>query len=115
VQNNGTEVFVLTGRTLGIGDNDLGQRLMSNFLLTLASSNPSVMTLFLLNSGVMLAAEDSDCIDELETLERNGCEVLLCTTCIEFYDLRSKIQVGSSSNMKTLIDKMNVASKVVVV
>jgi sulfur relay (sulfurtransferase) complex TusBCD TusD component (DsrE family) len=88
---------------------------MSNFLLTLASNHNPETTLFLLNSAVELAAEGSSCIDELETLAQNGCDVLLCTTCIEFYNLGSRIKIGTISNMKTLLGKINSAEKVVVI
>jgi sulfur relay (sulfurtransferase) complex TusBCD TusD component (DsrE family) len=104
---------VLTGKELGTGDSSLGQRLMGNFLLTLASDPKPNTTLFLLNSAVELAAEGSNCIDELETLAQNGCEILLCTTCVEFYGLASKIKVGNVSNMKTLMEKVHTSDKAV--
>lgn len=114
MQDNDSIVFVLTGKEIGEGDKGLGQRLMDNFLLTLASNHNPETTLFLLNNAVKLAVEGSRCIDELETLAQNGCEVLLCMTCVEFYDLASKIKIGNISNMKTLVEKINTAKKVVV-
>ncbi|MBI4733382.1 MAG: sulfurtransferase-like selenium metabolism protein YedF [Rubrobacteridae bacterium] len=108
-------MYVISGKAFGSGSDDLGQKLMANFLLTLASVEHTATTIFLLNGAVELAVEGSSCIDELETLEKSGCEILLCTTCAEFYGLSSKIKVGKASNMKTLVEKMNTTGKVIMV
>jgi selenium metabolism protein YedF len=106
-------LYVLAGKAIGAGHDDLGERLMGNFLLTLASNTPSPTTIFLMNSAVELAAEGSNCLDELETLANNGCEILLCMTCVEYFGLTSKTKVGNLSNMKTLVEKMNTYEKVI--
>jgi selenium metabolism protein YedF len=115
MKNDSAILFVLTSKEFGTGDVGLGQKLMENFLLTLASDLKQDTTLFLLNSAVELAVEESNCIHELETLAQNGCEILLCTTCIEFYGLASKVKIGNVSNMKTLMEKVNTSSKVVTI
>jgi hypothetical protein len=110
---NNEILYVLTGKTIGSKYDDLGERLMGNFLLTLASSQHTSTTIFLMNNAVELAAEGSNYLDELETLANNGCDILLCMTCVEFFSLSSKIKVGALSNMKTLVEKMNTFEKVI--
>jgi peroxiredoxin family protein len=60
-----------------------------------------------LNGGVKLTTEGSDCLESLKRLSDKGVIILSCGTCLDFYGLKEKLQVGEISNMYTIVEKMN--------
>ncbi|HHV76642.1 MAG TPA: sulfurtransferase-like selenium metabolism protein YedF [Syntrophothermus lipocalidus] len=108
-------VLLVTGRTLGRGEEDLGKKLMRSFLFNLSQREGVVKTIVLINSGVLLAIEGSDVVEYLMTLERSGVEVLSCNACLDYYRVREKLMVGTVTNMYNVIDLLANAYKVITV
>ena len=67
------------------------------------------------NTGVKLTVEESEVIEDLQTLEKNGVEILICGTCLDYFDLKDKIAVGQVSNMYAIAETMLAASRLVTV
>ena len=55
-------LVLITTDTLGRGDDELGARLMENFLASLPELGPSLWRIVLLNGGVKLAATEGKCL-----------------------------------------------------
>lgn len=98
----GIQTVFLSGRTIGRGDDELGALLMRGFLYTLTESETLPQRLVLMNSGVTLAAEASDHLENLRRLVDLGVEILACGTCLEFYKLTDQLAVGRVSNMQEI-------------
>lgn len=97
---------VLASDVMGTGDNELGAVLMKAFVHTLASSGEAPSSVLLYNSGVRLAAENSGVLDDLQLLENQGSEILVCGTCVNYYGLEHSIRAGKISNMYDILDSM---------
>jgi selenium metabolism protein YedF len=110
----GSTVVLIKGNVLGQGDDKLGSILMKSFMYTLTQLQGEIKTLIFLNSGVLLTTAGSDLIEHIKILESNGVEVLSCGTCLDFYGLIDKLQVGVIGNMYTIAEEMLAASKVIV-
>jgi selenium metabolism protein YedF len=110
----GSTVVVVKSNVLGQGDDKLGSILMKSFMYTLTQMEDEIKTLIFLNSGVLLATAGSDLIEHIKLLESNGVEVLACGTCLDFYGLLDKLQVGVVGNMYTIAEEMLHASKVII-
>ncbi|MDT8396940.1 MAG: sulfurtransferase-like selenium metabolism protein YedF [bacterium] len=106
-------VVFIAGDTIGTGDDKLGRILMEGFLNSLAEQVNTPDKLLLMNGGVRLAAEGSTVLDALEKLTNRGCEILACGTCLDFFDLKEKLAVGTVSNMYDMQQAMLTASKVI--
>lgn len=106
-------VIVITSDKLGRGDEALGKVLMKSYTYALTETNPLPKTLMFLNSGVRLTTEGSEVLENLEKLHKAGVEIISCGTCLDFYNLKEKLKVGIVGNMYSIIEKMNVASKVI--
>lgn len=105
---------VLVGSdTLGSGDPELGRSLLRMYLYTLAQGNELPAALLFMNAGVLLPTLDEQAIEHLRTLANKGVEILVCGTCLNFYKLTEKLQVGSVSNMYDIAGKMHRAAKVI--
>jgi intracellular sulfur oxidation DsrE/DsrF family protein len=75
---------------------------MRAFLYTLTESETLPQQVLLMNSGVTLAAEGSEHLDNLRRLVDLGIEILACGACLEFYKLTDQLAVGRVSNMQEI-------------
>ena len=105
-------VMVATDR-MGYGDDDLGVKLMVNFLKTLNEMGDELWRLVLVNNGVKLAVAGSEVLDVLRQLESDGISILVCGTCLTHFDLLDQKQVGETTNMLDIVTAMQLADKVI--
>ena len=81
--------------------------------LTEVDSPPSKILLF--NSGVKLSVKGSDVLEDLQELEKRGIEILVCGTCLQFFELKEQVAVGEVSNMYTIAETLLSASKTITI
>lgn len=98
---------------IGFGDDELGLKLMVNFIRTLKEMGPELWRLILVNNGVKLTIEGSDVLQDLKGLENDGLTILVCGTCLEHFKLLEKKQVGVTTNMLDVVTAMQLADKVI--
>jgi len=106
-------VVYINSHLLGVGDEALGRFLMKIFLKTLSDLETKPNRLILINSGVQLAAEESEALEMLTKLSEAGAEILSCGTCLDFYGLKEKMRVGRISNMVEIAQSLLNGSRVV--
>lgn len=106
-------VYVISADTMGRGNEELGWALLQTYVQTIASIDPLPEAVILYNSGVRLVTADSGALEALRTLQAKGVEILVCGTCLDFYQLKSAMQVGQISNMFAIMDATVRAAKVV--
>ena len=109
----GKTLVLITTETLGRGDDTLGARLMDNFLATLPELGDALWRIVLLNGGVRLAARPGKALDSLKALEADGVSILVCGTCLDFYQLLEKRAVGQTTNMLDVVSSLALADKVI--
>ena len=63
--------------------------------------------------GKYITCEDSASIEDLKSLEAQGVEILTCGTCLNFYGITDKLQVGEVTNMYVIAEKMTQADLIV--
>jgi intracellular sulfur oxidation DsrE/DsrF family protein len=66
-----------------------------------------------MNSGVKLAVEGSESLDDLRALLDMGVDILVCGTCLDYFDLKDKLAVGEVSNAYTIAETLLGAGNVV--
>ena len=111
--NKNQPVIIITSDKFGTGDDKLGSALMKSYLYALGESDVKPKSLLFLNGGVKLTTEGSDVIESLKSLEGAGVEIMSCGTCLDFYNLKDKLVVGTVTNMYTIVEKMNGASNTI--
>lgn len=110
---SGPNVFVIAANTMGKGDDELGEVLMKAFIHTIFDLDYTPDTLIFYNTGVRLAAKGSDVLDDLQKLEEQGVEILVCGTCANFFNIKEDICVGIISNMYDIAGTMSRAGRIV--
>ncbi len=106
-------VFFFGKETVGGGDPELGASLMKMMLYTLTQSENPPAAILLMNGGVKLATVETECAEHLITLEKMGCDILVCGTCLNFYGLADQRKVGTVSNMYDILSRMQAAGQVI--
>ena len=98
---------------MGFGDDELGRKLMVNYLRTLAEMGPDLWRLVFVNNGVKLTVDGSEVGADLQMYAEQGVEVLVCGTCLTHFDLMERKQVGMTTNMLDIVTAMQNADKVI--
>jgi selenium metabolism protein YedF len=109
----GPLVLVVSAETMGRGEAELGGILVRGFFHTLGEIEPLPQTIVFLNSGVKLACQGSPVLDDLCALEAEGIEMLVCGTCLGYFELTQKLVAGLVSNMYDIAETVLGAGKVV--
>jgi len=105
-------IYVSTDK-MGQGSDDLGKVLIKGYFYALTEVKPYPKAILFVNSGVCLTTEGSEVLGHLKILADQGVEILSCGTCLDFFQLKEKLAVGSVTNMYTIVEIMNKAAKVI--
>ena len=106
-------VVVISSDKMGEGNDELGRTLIKGFIYALNEQDELPSTILFYNGGARLTCEDSPSIEDLKSLEAQGVAILTCGTCLNFYGLTEKLQVGSVTNMYVIVEKMTKAGLIV--
>lgn len=112
-QGTGPTVLLLASDALGQGSDELGKKLITAFVQMLGEISPKPDTIVLMNSGVKLAVEGSQVIEDLRGLSDKGVEILACGTCLGYYDIKEQLRVGKISNMYDIASALFSAGRLV--
>ena len=105
-------VMIATDR-MGYGDDELGLKLMVNFIATLKEMGDELWRLVLVNNAVKLTIGGSDVLPVLQDYEKEGLTILVCGTCLGHFNLLDQKQVGETTNMLDIVTAMQLADKVI--
>ncbi len=105
-------IFISSDK-MGTGNDELGEVLIKGYIYTLTEAKPYPKYMVFVNSGVKLTTENEATIENLKILEKAGVEILSCGTCLDYYNLKENLQVGSVTNMYTIVDIMNSSSQTI--
>ena len=100
---------------IGFGDDELGLKLMINFLRTLKEMGNELWRLIFVNNAVKLTIDGSEALDDLREYEKDGLKILVCGTCLDHFNLLDKKQVGETTNMLDIVTAMQLADKVIII
>lgn len=114
-QGASARTYMILSEELGSGASELGKILMKGFLYTLTQAEPLPKTILLLNSGVKLSTENEETVQHLKALAERGVEIYSCGTCLNFFDLADKLQVGVIGNMYDVVDNLARCGNVVTI
>lgn len=116
IEKNSTKSgYVITTDKLGKGSDDLGKILMKSFLYTLSETKPYPEFLIFLNTGVKLTTLGSDSLEDLKKLNEAGVKIVSCGTCLDFFEIKSNLQVGSISNMYDIVEIITESEKTITI
>ena len=110
----GTTVFINKDR-IGHGSDELGSTLIKAYIATIKELSVQPKTICFMNSGVKLTIRGSETLPYLKELEERGIEILVCGTCLNYFNLKEHLGVGRISNMYDISETMLKSSKVITI
>jgi sulfur relay (sulfurtransferase) complex TusBCD TusD component (DsrE family) len=100
-------VFVFNSYGMGHTENaELKVRLAKKFLALVAEADPLPSQICFYADGVRLCIHGSPVLDELDALDAQGVELVLCSTCLETFGLRDQVAIGVVGGMGDIITAM---------
>jgi len=110
---NDQTILVFSRNGLGHAPEDLQQKLAAKFLQLNLDANTLPAKILFYTDGVKLACDGSLVIETLRAMKERGVELILCSTCLDYFGLREKVAVGIVGGMPDIIEAMNSAGKVI--
>lgn len=106
--------YLISSDTIGHQDPELGKRLMHSFFLKLLEAAEKPSHILFLEKGVQLLLPEFTAVDALKILvEESDVTLLACVTCLDYYGIKDKIEVGEVSTMPEIISVMHESNKVI--
>lgn len=99
-------VVVISSDKMGSGDEEFGKKLLENFIYSLSEQDELPKKIIFYNSGVKVVTQNEKSITDLKAIEQFGCEILSCGLCLDFYNVKDQLKVGSITNMYRIVEIM---------
>lgn len=108
-------IILVTNNGMGTADLALRHKLAAKYFELLLQNNELPAAICFYTDGVHLTVSGSPILDQLKTLEARGVRLIVCSTCIDYFDIRDKVQVGIIGGMPDIIEAQTKASKVITI
>ena len=106
-------VYLFTRNGMGDGPDDLKIMLALKFFGLIVDAGEIPAKVLFYNDGVRLACEGSPVVEILKKLAASGTELVLCKTCLDYFKLSDKVQIGVVGGMGDIIEALHKAEKVI--
>jgi len=106
-------VIQITNNGMGNADETLQHKLIEKYLelIQLNDSPPNAICFY--TDGVKLVVEGSPVLEQLGALEAKGVRLIVCSTCLDHFNLTDKVQLGIVGGMTDIIEAQTKAEKVI--
>jgi intracellular sulfur oxidation DsrE/DsrF family protein len=106
-------VVLITRNGMGSGETELQQKLVVTYLRLLLENGTLPGAICFYTDGVRLVVEGSPALDPLRQLEKRGVHLIVCQTCINYYSLADRVQIGVVGGMGDILAAQAKAAKVI--
>jgi hypothetical protein len=98
---------------MGSAEGPLRRKLLRVYLTMLLENELFPGAICFYADGVKMVVQGSPVLDLLRDLEAKGVHLIACTTCLQYFDLADKVEVGVVGGMHDILLAQWKASKVV--
>lgn len=102
-----------TQNGMGSGNSELAHTLAYNYLNLLLEEEELPRFICLYNEGVKLLCDGASTIQPFKDLQEKGVKIIACKTCLNYYNLTEKVEVGIQGTMIDIIQIQKIADKVI--
>ncbi len=106
-------VLLITRNGMGDAEPALQQKLITTYFKLLDENNILPAAVCFYANGVRLVVEGSPVIETLKSLEAKGVRLVLCSTCLNYYNLTDQVQAGIVGGMTDILEAQRRAGKVI--
>jgi intracellular sulfur oxidation DsrE/DsrF family protein len=106
-------VILVTHDGMGSATAPLQHRLFKTYLAMLLENEMLPTAICFYGEGIQMVLETSPVLEELRALEQKGVHLVVCTTCLTYYDHADQRAVGISGSMADIVEAQWRADKVI--
>lgn len=106
-------VILITREGMGSAELPLQHKLIGTYLNLLGANGKLPAAICFYTEGVKLVVEGSPVIEELRTLEATGVRLIICQTCLNYFELADRVRVGIIGGMGDILEAQWKADKVI--
>lgn len=108
-------IILVTNNGMGNADLALQQKLIAKYFELLMQNTNLPAAICFYTEGVKLTVTGSTVLEQLKALEAKGVRLIICSTCLDFYNISDEIQVGIVGGITDIIEAQTKASKVITI
>jgi intracellular sulfur oxidation DsrE/DsrF family protein len=105
--------ILITRNGMGQAEQALQHKLIGTYLKLLDDHNILPGAICFYTEGVYLVVDGSPVLETLQSLEAKGVRLILCSTCLNFFNLIDKVKVGIVGGMGDILEAQRLAEKVI--
>jgi intracellular sulfur oxidation DsrE/DsrF family protein len=98
---------------MGDAEPALQQKLIGVYLKLLVDNRIQPAAICFYTEGVRLCVDGSPVLDQLQALEAQGVRLILCSTCLNYFNLSEQVRVGIVGGMPDILEAQRRADKVI--
>jgi hypothetical protein len=106
-------VILVTREGMGSAEPALQLKLLNTYLGLLLENGSLPDALCFYTDGVKLVADGSPMLERLTQIEKKGVRLIVCSTCLNYFELTEKVRVGIVGGMPDIIEAQAKAGKVI--
>lgn len=106
-------VILVTNNGMGNADETLQLMLIGKYFELLLQSEDVPAAICFYTDGVKLVCDGSPVIESLHNLESKGVRLIVCTTCLNYFNLMEQVKAGIVGGMGDILEAQMKAEKVI--
>ena len=106
-------IILVNSNGMGKAAPELRQKLLLTYLTLLDENNQLPNAICFYTEGVHLVAEGSPALNVLGSLESKGVRLIVCSTCLNYFNLMDRIKAGIPGGMADIVEAQFKAKKVI--
>ncbi len=106
-------VILVPNKGMGRSDEALQLTLFGKYIELLLQNGKLPAAICFYTDGVKLVCEGSPVIEKLRELEAKNVRLIVCSTCLNYFNLQDKVQVGIVGGMGDILEAQVKAEKVI--
>jgi intracellular sulfur oxidation DsrE/DsrF family protein len=97
------QILILNSTGIASSREELSTLLLHNFLQAFITNSIALDAILFYSDGVKLCCQNSSVLSQLQILESFGAQLLVCGTCVNFFELQNELVIGEITNMPTIV------------
>jgi hypothetical protein len=110
---NSNTVSLVTRNGMGEAKLPLQQKLVQTYFKLLDENDILPAAICFFTQGVRLVVGGSPVLEALRSLETRGVRLILCSACLDYFNLAGQVKMGIVDGMADIIDAQFKAGKVI--
>ena len=108
-------IILVTSNGMGKADEKLQQLLFGKYVELSLHNNDFPTAFCFYTDGVNIVCEGSPVLEGLQNLESKGTRLIICSTCLNYFELTEKVKVGIVGGMSDILEAQMKADKVITI